>query len=511
MRKIRKFTPDKDAPLLLAWQRGDMAAFETLVGKYLKRIFNFAFYLTGTVEGAAAAAEGAFAVAFTNINAFSSRFHFSNWLIALALKEARGLLDNRAALPSEEAPTSAGLHELLTRQIRQLPPELAEVLVLRDVRGYSLERLAEILQLRNDILVDRLFAAHEILAAQLNRNGSLPPAGGAETASPHPEIRRSFHAYRDSSLSAEDAATVKKHLKGCGSCREALAGLEWVVEHLKELPDIDPPHWLAAAIMQRVKLTPAKQATVVKAPPLRLLQVGAGLLLIAVTGLSAYLLLDGHGGSSPAVSGKEAARTAEVPSLQTPQQNRSAGFIPSITAPFSAPDRPAAPEAGLPVPTVPTVPLHQAAPPAAETFAAPSPAAGGPPAAATGKNDISGRHGRPEKLPELPPEWGESQLVQRPPQKKAAPVRSRSGELAVEMITADPVAAIGEVENAVTALGGKITGRAYSSGSDMLYTRIDIDRFFELMGRLEKVGVIQELPQPPEGAEGPVDLIIRWR
>jgi len=507
MRKIRKFTPDEDAPLLLAWHRGDMAAFETLVGKYLKRVFNFAFYLTGTVEGAAAAAEGAFVAAFTNINSFSSRFHFSNWLIALALKEARGLLDYRAALPSEEAPTSAGLHEQLTRQIRQMPPELAEVVVLRDVRGYSLERLAEILQLRGDILVDRLFAAHEILAAQLIRNGSPPPAGGAETVSPHPEIRRSFHAYRDSSLSAEDAATVKKHLKGCGSCREALAGLEWVAEHLKELPDIDPPHLLAAAIMQRVKLTPAKQATVEKSPPLRLLQAGAALLLIAATGLSAYLLLHDHGGSSPAVSGREAARTAEVPSLQAPQQNRSAGFIPSITAPFSAPDRPAAPEAGLPVPTVP---LHQAAP-AAETFAAPSPAAGGTPAAATVKSDVSGRHDRPEKLPELPPEWGENHVVQRAPQKKAAPVRSRSGELAVEMITADPVAAIDEVENAVTALGGKITGRAYSSGSDMLYTRIDVDRFYDLMGRLGKVGVIQELPQPPEGAEGAVDLIIRWR
>jgi len=507
MRKIRKFTPDEVAPLLLAWHRGDMSAFETLVGKYLKRVYNCAFYLTGNVDSAAAAAQGAFVTAFTNINSFSSRFHFSNWLVALVLKEARELLDNRAAVPAEAATPIVGLHEQLTRQLRQLPPELAEVLVLRDVRGYSLERLAEIFQLRTDILVDRLFAAHEMLAVQLNKSESPPPSSSEAKTSPHPEIRRSFHAYLDSSLSDDAAATVRKHLKSCGSCRESLAGIEWVVEHLKELPDIDPPHWLAATIMQKVQLTPAKRETVQKAPPLRLLQFGAGLLLIAASGLSAYLLLHDRDSRSLSVSGGEAVRTEEVPSLQAPQQNRSAGFITSITAPLSGPVRPAAPEAS---PPVPTVPLPQAAPPA-ETFVAPTRSTVTTPAAATVKSDVSGRHDRHEKLPELPPEWGESPSASRPPQKKAAPARSRSGELAVEMITADPVAAIVEVENAVAALGGKITGRAYSSGSDMLYTRIDVDRFFDLMSRLGKVGTIQELPQPPDGAEGAIDLIIRWR
>ena len=270
MSKVRKFTPDEDAPLLLAWQRGDMSAFETLVGKYHKRIFNVAFYLTGSDESASAAAQDAFVAAFATINSFSSRFHFSNWLIALTLKEARKLLDYRAPVLPVGASQNAGLHGQLPQLIRQLPPELAEVLVLHDVRCYSLERITEIYQLRTDVLVARLFAAHEMLAAEINKCVAPPeqsPVTGGEKIFPHPEIRRSFHSYLDSSLSAGDAEEIRKHLKSCGSCREALAGLEWIIEHLKELPDFDPPHWLPAAIMQRVQNSAVKTENVHKAQP----------------------------------------------------------------------------------------------------------------------------------------------------------------------------------------------------------------------------------------------------
>lgn len=81
----------------------------------------------------------------------------------------------------------------------------------------------------------------------------------------------------------------------------------------------------------------------------------------------------------------------------------------------------------------------------------------------------------------------------------------------MELATTDPLAAIDKVERAVTDLDGKITGRAYSSGSDILYITIDVDRFFELISRLGKTGRILALPQLPEGSEGPVDLAIKWR
>ncbi len=509
MRKFSKFTPDEDAPLLLSWYRGDISAFETLVWKYLKRVYSLAYYLTGNYETAATAAQDAFIAAFVNINSFSSRFHFSDWLIALTLKETRDLLDYRDPVMQEGKPKSSGLQELLTEQLLQLPHELAEVLVLCNVRGYSLERISDICQLRTDYLIARLFDAHEMLGAQVRKERTLPGkplTSGAEKIFPHPEIRLSFHAYLDSSLSVADAENIRKHLKSCGSCREALTGLEWIIEHLKELPDIDPPHWLTVAIMQKVKITPPPPENVRKAPIALHLQLGAGLLFSAIIALSAYLLQADREKLSQVVSGRAPERKAVTPSPQSPQRSEAADFITSITAPFRSTGKPVATEVGA---AVPTVPLPQPAP-AAEKVSAPAPSPGITPAETPVKNEAAGKRNRIERSPELPPEWGETLPPGRIQQKKAAPVRSRSSEIAVEMVTEDPLAAIREVENAVSELGGKITGRAYSSGSDILYTRIDVDRFFDLMSRLGKAGRIQELPQPPEGAQGTVDLIIKW-
>jgi hypothetical protein len=108
-----------------------------------------------------------------------------------------------------------------------------------------------------------------------------------------------------------------------------------------------------------------------------------------------------------------------------------------------------------------------------------------------------------------PQEWGDAPPQNRAPQKKS-PVRTRGGELAVLLQVADPSAASQEIEAAVIAAGGRVTGRAYSGGNDVFYTRIDVNRYLDLMGRLSRTGKLQELPEPPDGVDGGVELIIKW-
>lgn len=503
------FTPDEDAPLLLAWHRGDMAAFETLVWKYLRRIFSLAFYLTGSADSAATATQNTFFAAYDTIGSFSSRLHFANWLIALSLKEIRKVLDYPEAGQTTTAAPPADLQEELAELIRQLPTESAEVLILRDMRGYSLNRIAEIYQLRTETLITRLFTAHEMLAAQLKQAGTPAEQTAASTPAqplPHPEIRRAFHPYLDSSLSTADADNLRKHLKECGSCREALTGLEWIIEHLRKLPDPEPSPWLAPAIMQRVQTAPPAPVSTDRAAPVFFLQLGAGLLLLLITALSGYLLLHDHDRSPTSGADGDAVRRPVAAGTRPGKAEQPTGFITSIIAPFRKADKATTAPGDTPAPTGPLPPVTT--PPAPAPL--PAPALAPLPVPAPAKSEAAGKRDRSDRSPELPAEWGESPPAS-PPQKKSPPGRSRGGELAVQMTTEDPVAAIPEIEAAVTALGGKITGRAYSGGSDILYTRIDIDRFFDLMNRLAKAGRIQELPQPPEGAEGPVDLIIRWQ
>lgn len=518
MRKSRQFTPDEDAPLLLSWHRGDISAFETLTWKYLKRIFNLALLLTGVQKVACEITENSFLTAFRDIKSLKSSVRFSAWLVAIALKECRELNDYRAegtefsADPdmtlSAESTYSTAMHKKLELCIRALPVELGELILLRYVRGYSLEKIEEILQINGELLLSRLFEAQETLACWLKSDTESPAEfSGMKTdgSSTHAEIRRNFSAYLDNSTDGDEKMLTKAHLKSCGSCREALAELEWMIEDIKSLPDVEPPGWLAAAVMDKIKNSPANPPAVKTTSPL-LIQTAAAALLMAFIAASAYLLLNKSEPAlelPPSVNLTESAPPAEkkldAGGTEFSPLNKGA-FKGAVTRSDSSPAVETTSKPSLPLPAaLPLEPQSQAAPTS-------KPA----PPAVTGRSEQNQRREKAEVTPSLLPDWGEPPLQSRTPQKKTPLPRSRTGEIAVLLTTADPVAAGHDIESAVTSLGGNVRGRAYSSGHDILYTRIEVEKFFDLMGRLEKIGRLQELPQLPEGAEGAVDLTIRW-
>lgn len=517
MRKYSQITPDEDTPLLLSWYRGDISAFETLVWKYQKRVFNLALLLTGSGKIACEVAENSFITSYQNIRALKSTGRFSSWLVAIALKECRELSAYRAeeTAPSTEPDAdedgennySAALHRKLERCIRELPFELSELILLRYVRGYSLDRVEEILQINGDLLLSRLFEAEETLACWL-KSGTEDPfellAMKTAGSSIHPEIRRNFSAYLDNSTEGDEKELTKSHLKSCGSCREALAELEWMVADIKSIPDIEPPHWLASSIMQKIQSYTAKPSKTMEPSHLKI-QIAVAAILIGVTAASSYLLLNQ---SVPALV---LPRTAQSPPSRSAEQKTELAatgltsilkgvFRGSVTAPAGSP----APE----VPSRPSVPLPTDLPSEPVSQQAPSVKPLLPPA--SGQSEQLHKKERSEALQPLPQEWGDPPPQIRTSQKKAPPPRARGGEVAVVLNSADPVAAAHDIESAVVSIGGRINGRAYSAGTDILYTSVDVERFFELMGRLGKIGKIQELPQLPEDADGAVDLVIKW-
>lgn len=517
MRKYGQITPDEDSPLLLSWYRGDISAFETLVWKYQKRVFNLALLLTGSGKTACEVTENSFIAAYQNIKSLKSTGRFSSWLVAIALKECRELNDYRAeetAPPTDPDADSDGennysvaLHRKIERCIRELPFELSELILLRYVRGYSLDRVEEILQINGDMLLSRLFVAEETLACWLKSDTEDPGellAMRTAGSSIHPEIRRNFSAYLDNSTESDEKELTKSHLKSCGSCREALAELEWMVEDIKSIPDVEMPHWLAASIMKKVQIYTAKPSKA-KVPSHLKIQIAVASILIAVIATSAYLLLN------RSVPGSELSRTAPPPSSPSAggkTEPVATGFTAilrgvfrgSVTPPAGSPSPGTLSRPSMPLPTdLPAEPASQEAP-SVKTLSPP----------ASGESEQIQKKDRPETLQTLPQEWGDPPPQIRTPPKKAPLPKARGGEVAVVLNSADPVAAAHDIESAVIAIGGRINGRAFSAGTDILYTRVELERFFDLMGRLGKIGKIQELPQLPEDADGAVDLVIKW-
>lgn len=503
MRKTRQFTPDEDEPLLVAWHRGDLSAFETLIWKYQKRIFNIALRLTG-VEGAAAeAAENSFIAAYRDIRSLRAGVRFSTWLITITLSECRSLNDCRTEELVDTYTSINAAEELkdkLALNILALPPELAELVLLRYVRGYPIPRIAEIFQIREDAIEARLFKAEEELAAALHKLHS--PSFGTHPKSAHPEIRIKFAAYLDNSADEVSKELVKTHLTSCGSCREALSELEWMAEHLRSIPDVEPPHWLATATMKRISSAPVESKAQKPQSPFKF-QIAAALITLAVIGGLVFHLA--RKPAAPLESPKISAVTEKaLPEKQPePVTGRSLTtmlkgvFGGSATQPTSAPATQQPARIPLPAesrqpeaaPVLTTPPQKQTVTPALQPEQAPKP-----------KTDLSSPP---------PQEWGDAPPQNRVPQKKSS-VRPRGADLSVLLQVADPSAVSAEIEAAVVASGGKITGRAYSGGNDILYTRIDVERFLDLMGRLSRAGKIQELPEPPDGLDGGVELMIKW-
>lgn len=518
MRRSNQTTPDEDAPLLLSWYRGDLSAFESLIWKYQKRIFNLALLLTGAQKTAGEVTENSFVAAYQNISTLKSTGRFSSWLVALALKECRERDNYRgeeADSPAEfdqdfnaESSYTAALQKKLQLCIRELPLELSELILLRYVRGYPLDRIEEILQISTEMVLSRLFEAQERLACWL-KSGTEDPAEFSTmktvNSSIHPEIRRNFSAYLDSSTENDEKELIKVHLASCGSCREALAELEWMIEDIKGIPDAEPPHWLVASIITKVKNPPPKPVKL-QAPSNFNIQFTLAALFIAVIGASAYFL---QRGDQP---GSEQSR--EDQPVSSPFAEKNVKPPETVVNPLpkgvlrGAETVEVAPKAGKSDKPSPSFPLPTALPSDRTVQATPA-TIPGQPATATNNERIYKREKPAATQPGLQ-EWG-NHLPQSPPlQKKASLPGVQGAEISVVLSSPDSLAVAHDIEAAVLASGGKVNGRAHSGGTDILYTSVGVERFPALMGRLGKIAKIRELPELPEGAEGVIDLVIRW-
>ncbi|SHK17776.1 RNA polymerase sigma factor [Rhodothermus profundi] len=180
---------------LEALRRGDPAAFEALVRAESPRLFRFLLRLLGDREAAQSVMQEAFLQAFRRIDSFRGDSRLTTWLYGIALNQARVLLrKTRRYTPMDEADLdrlqpafSQGMYaqryrpwppdvlaerEDLRRLVREaidrLPDTYREVLLLRDIEGFSTEEVAQLLNLSEGAVRVRLHRARQALRALLS-------------------------------------------------------------------------------------------------------------------------------------------------------------------------------------------------------------------------------------------------------------------------------------------------------------------------------------------------------
>jgi RNA polymerase sigma-70 factor, ECF subfamily len=176
---------EDDPALVLRCRDGDRNAFERLVIRYQKPVFNVALRMLRDRQDAMDVAQTTFLKAFEHLGDYDPAFRFYSWLYriaineslnALALRKPRGELD--ANLPDERpGPDRSAEGDQALNAIEDalmlISPELRTVLVLRHITQLSYEDMAHALGLPEKTVKSRLHSARERLREQLLRYGAL--------------------------------------------------------------------------------------------------------------------------------------------------------------------------------------------------------------------------------------------------------------------------------------------------------------------------------------------------
>lgn len=180
------FVKEEDDPaLVLRCREGDRDAFERLVIRYQKPVFNVALRMLRNRQDALDVAQTAFLKAFEHLADYDPAFRFYSWLYriaineslnALALRKPRGELDANAADerpgPDRDAEGDQTLRAI-EDALMLLSPELRTVVVLRHITQLSYEDIAEALGLPEKTVKSRLHSARERLRDHLRQCGAI--------------------------------------------------------------------------------------------------------------------------------------------------------------------------------------------------------------------------------------------------------------------------------------------------------------------------------------------------
>jgi RNA polymerase sigma-70 factor (ECF subfamily) len=184
---------DDEGVLVAAAKGGDITAFETLVGRYERKIFRLAQNITQNKEDAEDVMQEAFLKSYQHLGEFQGNSRFYTWLVRIAVNQAlmklRKRRPNQVSLdeevdtgedtmprevedwgPSpEERYKQAELGTILNNTIAELEPPFRIVFQLRDIEELSTEETAEALGLSVPAVKSRLLRARLKLRQKLNR------------------------------------------------------------------------------------------------------------------------------------------------------------------------------------------------------------------------------------------------------------------------------------------------------------------------------------------------------
>ena len=183
---------DDDRELVRLAKSDDKEAFELLVRRHQSRVFAVAGGILRNKVDVEDVAQQVFVKAYFSLKRFDQRAAFSTWLYKITVNECWDVLRKRKVRPllyesdlsEEQAHEYNGFSEKATvpdvsdrlearERVEKLLVDLDErdrlMLILKEVQGFSVEEIAEILEINGNTVKVRLFRARRRITEKVKR------------------------------------------------------------------------------------------------------------------------------------------------------------------------------------------------------------------------------------------------------------------------------------------------------------------------------------------------------
>ena len=168
-------TEPDDTDLIQRCLQGDRKAFEVLLDRYEKPVFNAAFRMLNNSEDAKDVTQTVFLRAYENLDRFDPTFRFFSWIYRIALNESINCLQKRnrteelasEAVAGTEGPDDAADSGQRSQRVQTalmtIKTEYRTVIVLKHFLDCNYVEISQILEIPEKKVKSRLYSGRQML------------------------------------------------------------------------------------------------------------------------------------------------------------------------------------------------------------------------------------------------------------------------------------------------------------------------------------------------------------
>ncbi len=172
-----------DSDLVERCMNGDRQAFELLLIKYEKPVFNAAFRMLHSSEDARDVTQTVFLKVYENLDKYDPAYRFFSWIYRIAMNESINCLSKQHRAESsevepesvegslEQAISGDQLRAGLQLALMRIKPEYRVVIVLKHFLDCSYIEIGEILEISEKTVKSRLYTGRQLLKDALTQSG----------------------------------------------------------------------------------------------------------------------------------------------------------------------------------------------------------------------------------------------------------------------------------------------------------------------------------------------------